>query len=54
MQSFSQLNIFLYFILYFIFQIHSLINEMKEIYVRARVCPYKQIDIDCNLTLDYG
>lgn len=29
---------------------------MKEIYIKARVCPYKQIELngDCNLTLDYG
>ncbi|EFN63636.1 Angiotensin-converting enzyme [Camponotus floridanus] len=28
---------------------------MKEIYIKARVCPYKQIELngECNLTLDY-
>jgi len=35
-------------------QIHRLIAEMKEIYVKARVCSYKQIDGECNLSLDYG
>lgn len=27
---------------------------MKEIYIKARVCPYKQIDGECNLNLDHG
>ncbi|KAG5343211.1 ACE enzyme, partial [Acromyrmex heyeri] len=34
-------------------EIHRLIAEMKEIYVKARVCSYKQIDGECNLSLDY-
>ncbi|XP_026826891.1 angiotensin-converting enzyme-like isoform X3 [Ooceraea biroi] len=34
-------------------EIHRLISEMKEIYTKARVCPYKRIDVECNLTLDY-
>ncbi|XP_018306986.1 angiotensin-converting enzyme [Mycetomoellerius zeteki] len=34
-------------------EIHRLIAEMKEIYVKARVCTYKQIDDECNLSLDY-
>lgn len=25
---------------------------MKEIYIKAKVCPYKQIDANCNLNLD--
>lgn len=36
------------------FQIHRLIAEMKEIYIKARVCLYKQIDGECNLSLDHG
>ncbi|KYN06359.1 Angiotensin-converting enzyme [Cyphomyrmex costatus] len=34
-------------------EIHRLISEMKEIYVKARVCSYKQIDDECNLSLDH-
>lgn len=41
-------------IVIFNFQIHHLIAEMKEIYSKARVCPYKQIDGECNLNLDHG
>ncbi|CAL1685748.1 unnamed protein product [Lasius platythorax] len=34
-------------------EIHHLIAEMKEIYIKARVCPYKQTDGECNLNLDH-
>lgn len=36
------------------FQLHSLILEMKEIYVRTRVCPYRTIGANCDLNLDHG
>ncbi|XP_020279066.1 angiotensin-converting enzyme-like isoform X2 [Pseudomyrmex gracilis] len=34
-------------------EIHRLITEMKELYVKARVCPYKEFDVKCNMSLDH-
>ncbi|XP_043597026.1 angiotensin-converting enzyme-like [Bombus pyrosoma] len=34
-------------------ELHSLILEMKEIYVRTRVCPYRTIGANCDLNLDH-
>ncbi|XP_017788851.1 PREDICTED: angiotensin-converting enzyme-like [Habropoda laboriosa] len=34
-------------------ELHSIILEMKEIYARTRLCPYRTIGTDCDLTLDH-
>ncbi|XP_076285295.1 angiotensin-converting enzyme-like isoform X2 [Lasioglossum baleicum] len=34
-------------------EIHSLIAEMKEIYTRTRMCPYRTVGANCDLTLDH-
>ncbi|XP_033208266.1 angiotensin-converting enzyme-like isoform X2 [Belonocnema kinseyi] len=34
-------------------EIHHLIVEMKELYARTRLCPYKMMDNVCDLSLDH-
>ncbi|XP_006609675.1 angiotensin-converting enzyme-like [Apis dorsata] len=34
-------------------ELHNLILEMKEIYARTRVCPYRTIEVNCDLSLDH-
>ncbi|XP_043514734.1 angiotensin-converting enzyme-like [Frieseomelitta varia] len=34
-------------------ELHNLILEMKEIYARTRVCPYRTIGTNCDLSLDH-
>ncbi|XP_043287785.1 angiotensin-converting enzyme-like isoform X2 [Venturia canescens] len=34
-------------------EIHHLIVEMKELYTRTRLCPYKKMGASCNLDLDH-
>ncbi|EFN79409.1 Angiotensin-converting enzyme [Harpegnathos saltator] len=34
-------------------EIHRLMTEMKEIYIKAKICPYKYVDSNCNLSLDH-
>lgn len=35
-------------------QMHHLIMEMKELYNRVRLCPYRKIGATCDLTFDAG
>ncbi|OAD61134.1 Angiotensin-converting enzyme, partial [Eufriesea mexicana] len=34
-------------------ELHSLVLEMKEIYARTRVCPYRTVGANCDLSLDH-
>lgn len=57
------LNIYLFIILYlsldiilnFIVQMHSILNEMKDIYAKAKICPFSnRLASYCELSLEPG